>query len=122
MEKTTNNNFPVVSASILLLSIVALLFLPAYSLLLSLILIGLALIKHALSPLEKEFLWYVLVFTGGTLVEMALVNYSGAWNYATQHVMGMPIWMPLFWGNIGITIVQLYEWVKNLRSPTRNRD
>ena len=74
----------------------------------------LALINHYLSPIKKELAWYVLVLAGGAVVELALVNYAGAWSYSTKHFMGIPIWMPLFWGNIGITIIAIYEWFKNV--------
>lgn len=113
IQPFSNTTFPTVSAIILLLSIVAMLFLPSFSLALSLVLIVLALIKHHLSPLEKELLWYGVVFVGAGLVEIALVNFTGAWSYTSSFVLNIPLWAPLFWANVAITSVELYEWLKN---------
>ncbi len=113
IQPFSNTTFPIVSAIILLLSIAAMLFLPSFSLVLSLALVVLALIKHRLSPLKKELLWYGLVFFSAGLVEIALVNFTEAWSYSSSFLLNIPLWAPLFWANVAITSIELYEWLKN---------
>lgn len=77
--------------------------------LLSFLLLLIAYIKHKIIPISKELLWFILVSVGGTFVEVLLVNIAHAWSYATPHFLGIPIYMPIFWGVVGITIIVLYD-------------
>jgi hypothetical protein len=62
-----------------------------------------------LYPIKKELLWFIFICIGGSIIEILLVNYGHAWRYATPQFFGIPIWMPLFWGVVGTTIVVLYD-------------
>jgi len=73
------------------------------------ILVLIAYMKHRVIPTKRELLWFGLISVGGLVVEIILVNVANEWRYASPHIFGVPVWMPLFWGVIGTTIVPLYE-------------
>ena len=102
------NNKLFITSGILILASLFLLLLWKNSILLSILLILLAYLKHKLFPIKKELFWFLIIAIGGAVVEIILVNIGQAWNYATQHFFGIPIWMPLFWGVLGTTIVEVY--------------
>ena len=99
----------IVSIGFLVFSALSLLFLWKYAFLLSVVLLLTAYIKHRIYPIKKELLWFILLSVGGGLVEILLVQGANAWTYATPHVMGIPVWMPFFWGLVGTTIIVVYE-------------
>ena len=76
---------------------------------LSFSLVVLALLKHRVLPIRKELSWYLLILTGGALVEIVLVNIGNAWTYTNPQFLGIPIYMPLFWGVIGTAIISFYH-------------
>lgn len=100
------------SISILALSILGELFLWNKVVLFSVLLITLAYIKHLLYPIKKEFQWYILICVIGTFIEIVLINYGHGWTYSNPNVFGIPIWIPLFWGLIGTTILVIYDGFK----------
>ena len=97
------------SIGILLLSILSIYFLWRQTIVLSILLILIAFAKHKLFPITQELLWFMLIFAGGGVVEILLVNFANAWSYATSQLFGIPIWMPLFWGVVGTTIIVIYD-------------
>ncbi len=107
-NRAMNRKF-VVSAGILLFSIGALFFLWRQTWVLSILLIVVAYVKHRLYPITSELLWFALICVGGAIVEALLVNVGGAWSYASSQLFNIPIWMPLFWGVVGTTIVVMYN-------------
>ena len=66
-------------------------------------------------PIKKELLWFVLISVGGAVVEVMLVNFGQAWSYTTSQFFGIPIWMPLFWGVVGTTIIVMYDGLTNAK-------
>jgi sterol desaturase/sphingolipid hydroxylase (fatty acid hydroxylase superfamily) len=101
----------VVSTGIILLSAISILFLSSQAVLLSILLIFIAFVKHTIYPIKRELLWFVMICFGGTCIEIVLVNIGHAWSYSTPQLLGIPVWMPLFWGVVGTTIVVLYDAV-----------
>ncbi len=77
--------------------------------LVSLLFIGIGYFRHRLNPIRHEVLWCVGIGLGGGIVEMILVNIGQAWTYTTPHILGIPLYMPIFWGTIAAAIVSLYE-------------
>jgi hypothetical protein len=77
--------------------------------LLSALLLLAAYIKHRLYPIKYELLWFVLICVGGAAVEGLLVNGAEAWNYVSPQVFGIPVWMPLFWGTVGTTVIVMHD-------------
>jgi hypothetical protein len=110
-----------VSTSILLFSIMALFFLWEQPVLLSALLLVTAYVKHRLSPITSELLWFSLICIGGTIVEILLVNMGGAWSYSSSQLFNIPIWMPLFWGVVGTTIVVMYDGLTEWRARSKTK-
>jgi hypothetical protein len=79
----------------------------------SALLIALAYIKHLIFPIKREFLWYISVSVIGFIIEIILVNFGHGWTYVNPDLFGVPIWIPLFWGLVGTTIVVIYSWLQN---------
>lgn len=99
-----------VSSLLVILTASILIFFFANSyLLLSGLLVILAYLKHLLIPIKKELLWYLIIALGGAVIEVALVNGPHAWEYTYGQIFNIPIYMPLFWGVIGTSIVVMYE-------------
>jgi hypothetical protein len=99
----------IVSTSILLFSIAVLFFLWKQPVLLSVLLIITAYVKHRLYPIKSELVWFALICLGGAIVEILLVNIGGAWSYTSSQLFNIPVWMPLFWGVVGTTVVVMYD-------------
>ena len=91
-------------------------FLWQKSLFLSISLIILALLKHQLSPLKKEFIWFILIGFLGSSAE-SVVIFSGAWSYAQPQLINVPIWLPLLWGLAGTIGVTLYQGINEPAPP-----
>jgi hypothetical protein len=98
-----------ISVGVLLFATALLLFLSEYAVVLSAALLATAYVKHWLYPIEKEWAWFVLIAVAGGLAEMVLVNVAEAWSYETPHILGVPVWMPLFWGLAGTTLVVAHD-------------
>ena len=94
---------------ILACAIAALFFLWQFTWPLTLLLTTLAYIKHRLYPIAAELAWFMLICVGGSIVEIILVNGAGAWSYTSSQLLNIPVWMPVFWGLVGTTIIVLYE-------------
>jgi hypothetical protein len=103
----------VVSIGLLLLSLLGELILWNYVVVFSILLILLAYAKHKLYPIKKELQWYVLICVGGAIVEIILVNFGHGWSYSNPDFFGIPMWIPLFWGFVGTTIIVLYDGLIN---------
>lgn len=101
----------ILSLFIIVLSCAALLILSSQALILCVSLILLALIKNRYFPIKKELSWYLLVAMGSASIEIVLVNFGNAWGYSDQHLFNIPIWMPFFWANLGISIIVLYDGI-----------
>jgi len=101
---------------IILLSILCTFLFAKQAILLSIILILIAYVKHRIYPIKKELLWFLLLCIGGAAVEVLLVNSDSAWSYSTAQFFGIPVWIPLFWGVIGTTIIVLYDGFVNNNS------
>ena len=99
----------IVSMSMLLFSLLGELLLWNQSIVFSILLILLAYIKYRIYPIKKELLWYLLICVGGALVEIVLVNFGHGWSYTNPHFFGIPVWIPLFWGFVGTTIIVIYD-------------
>jgi hypothetical protein len=44
---------------------------------------------------------YLTAFVFGPLSEAWLIQ-AGAWQYATPHLLGFPLWLPFVWGNASL--------------------
>lgn len=98
-----------ISLVILLLLVVCITFLWKQALLVSILFALIAYTKHKLIPIKKELLWFSLISVGGGTTEILLVNLSHAWSYANAQFFNIPIYMPIFWGVLGTTLIVLYD-------------
>lgn len=96
-----------------MLSLVGELFLWRYVGLFSLLLIVLTYIKHRIYPIKKELLWYLLICIGGAIAEIILINFGHGWRYSNPDIFGIPLWIPLFWGLVGTTMLVIYDALIN---------
>ncbi len=46
---------------------------------------------------------------GSAVIEIILVNVGHAWTYTTSQFLGIPLYMPIFWGLLGSTVISLYQ-------------
>lgn len=102
-----------IAVGMLILSILSLILLWKQATILSILYIIYAYTKHRLCPIKKELLWFVFVCLGGAIVEIMLVNISHAWSYSNSQLLGIPLYMPLFWGVVGTTIIVIYNELLN---------
>jgi hypothetical protein len=102
-----------VSMSLLLLSLLGELLLWNHVAIFSILLMFLAYAKHKMYPIKKELLWYVLICVGGAIVEFILVNFGHGWSYTSPDFFGIPIWIPIFWGLVGTTVIVIYDGLIN---------
>lgn len=75
----------------------------------SAIVAGMLLVKRDLATTVAGLLMGVL----GPLAEMRAVG-AGAWTFTNPHFEGLPAWMFLVWGCIGIFVASLYEFLRVL--------
>ncbi len=101
------------SVGIVILSLLGELFLWNQVALFVTLLVLLAFLKHKIYPIKKELLWYVLISIGGAIVEIILVNFGHGWRYSNPNFFGIPIWIPLFWGLLGTTVIVIYDGLNN---------
>lgn len=111
----------VISLSILIISVGAIFFLWEQAWLLSALFVVIAYAKHKVYPIKAELLWFSLICVGGAIAEALLVNIAGAWSYSSTQLFNVPIWMPLFWGVVGVTIVVMYDGLAEGRSQRAKR-
>lgn len=103
----------IISVFILLFSNLCTFFLSKHALMLAIVFIVIAYIKHRTYPIKKELLWFTSIFVGGPMVEIILVNFSKAWSYSDPQLFGIPIWIPFYWGLMGTTLIVSYEGLTN---------
>ena len=49
------------------------------------------------------------IFALSGFIAEAIAVYGGAWIYAEQHVLSLPLWLPLVWGSVGVASIRLVE-------------
>lgn len=56
---------------------------------------------------RMQCIFFIVGFFG--FVAEALVVTSGAWIYDTQHLLGLPLWLPILWGSVGVATACLSD-------------
>jgi hypothetical protein len=93
---------------IVLIAIIAVYSLWKYPILLICVLIVMALFKHRIFPLKREYIMYVISAAVGSISE-SIIMFGGPWSYAQATIVNFPIWLPFLWGLAGITGISLYQ-------------
>jgi hypothetical protein len=71
-------------------------------------------------PNASSVVVYATAFVFGPLAE-ALSITTGAWEYDSNNLLGVPIWLPFVWGNAGLFIQNMAELWKSLLAPRTSR-
>jgi hypothetical protein len=89
-----------------------------------LVLIALLIVTGAtifrIRPSRTSVVVYVTAFAFGPAAE-AMAIYTGAWTYASDNVLGFPVWLPFVWGNAALFIYNTAELWKSLFLQSTSR-
>ncbi len=97
------------SLIVIIFATLSILFLHGFTVMLSILLLVISLTKHYFYPIKKEALWFGVLFFGGALAEILLVNFAHAWFYTNPQFYGIPVYMPIYWGLLGTTLIVMYD-------------
>jgi uncharacterized membrane protein YoaT (DUF817 family) len=75
---------------------------------------------HAIRPSATNVVVYMTGFVFGPLAEAVSIS-TGAWEYDTTHLLGVPVWLPFVWGNAALFIQNMAELWKSLLTPEPSR-
>ncbi len=70
------------------------------------------------SPVILE-IWIKAGVTGAILE--IFITLLGVWSYQKSLFVGIPLWLPLFWGNIAIVIIKEFELHKKIEERNARR-
>jgi len=59
-------------------------------------------------------IFFILVLISGPAAEATAIHF-GTWRYEDPFFFGVPIWLPLVWGNAGLYIVRLWSFIDSHR-------
>jgi hypothetical protein len=92
-----------------------------YPVALTAVLIAAGVAIYALRPSRTSACIYVVGFVFGPLAE-GLAIQTGAWEYASPSVLGIPVWLPFVWGNAALFIQNTADIGKAIfaRDPARS--
>ena len=80
------------------------------TLLLSLTLLILAVLKHRISPINNELLWFLIIAVWGTFSEILIMKFGNRpWVYAEPIILDIALWTPLLWGLAAIIFITLHQ-------------
>jgi hypothetical protein len=71
-------------------------------------------------PNASSVVVYATAFVFGPAAEAASIT-TGAWEYDSNNLLGVPIWLPFVWGNAGLFIQNMAELWKSLLAPRTSR-
>lgn len=77
---------------------------------------------YRIRPIATSIVVYMTGFVFGPLAEALSIS-TGAWEYDTTHLLGVPVWLPFVWGNAALFIQNMAELWKSLLTarPARVR-
>jgi hypothetical protein len=79
-----------------------------------------ALAIHTIRPTATNVVVYMTGFVFGPIAEAVSIS-TGAWEYDTAHLLGVPVWLPFVWGNAALFIQNMAELWKSLLVPESAR-
>jgi uncharacterized membrane protein YoaT (DUF817 family) len=79
-----------------------------------------ALAIHTIRPTATNLVVYMTGFVFGPIAEAVSIS-TGAWEYDTAHLLGVPVWLPFVWGNAALFIQNMAELWKSLLVPESAR-
>lgn len=72
----------------------------------SVLVVGVLVLLWTQSFSRESVLMFLVVGILGFFAESLVVT-NGAWVYQSQHLLGLPVWLPLLWGSVGIVSIRL---------------
>jgi hypothetical protein len=75
---------------------------------------------YKIRPNAASIVVYMTGFVFGPLAEAVSIS-TGAWEYDTTHLLGVPVWLPFVWGNAALFIQNMAELWKSLLAPSSGR-
>ncbi len=63
------------------------------------------------NPTRTYLIVFAVSFVLGTASEMVAIHY-GLWSYRDVFFKGVPVYLPFVWGNAGLYILSVYNFVK----------
>jgi hypothetical protein len=77
------------------------------------VLIVLSVLMFLVEPKGSNAILYFFGFIFGPVSEAIAVHF-GTWNYTLPLVVGIPMWLPLVWGDCGLYIVRAKALIDDL--------
>jgi hypothetical protein len=74
----------------------------------------------AIRPNASSVVVYATAFVFGPAAEAVSIT-TGAWEYDSNNLLGVPVWLPFVWGNAGLFIQNMAELWKSLLAPRTSR-
>jgi hypothetical protein len=71
-------------------------------------------------PTASTAVVYLTGFVFGPAAEAVSIT-TGAWEYDSTFVFGVPVWLPFVWGNAALFIQNMAELWKSLLAPVSSR-
>jgi hypothetical protein len=112
MKKETKNFLLICPLTLLTLIIPS--FLWSNQILSSVLLILVGLLMLSIDWRYKNLVFYLVVLISAPMAE-AIAIYFGAWTYTRPVFIGIPIWLFFVWGNAGLYVVKLKEFIFSLK-------
>jgi hypothetical protein len=75
---------------------------------------------YKIRPNATSIVVYMTGFVFGPLAEAASIS-TGAWEYDTTLLLGVPVWLPFVWGNAALFIQNMAELWKSLLTAGATR-
>ena len=116
--KTISNGFIVATAALATLFSTMLLWQNPSLLMFVLALVAIALIIHMRE--KRMIAIYFFGFFLGPVTEVASI-YTGAWQYATPVIFGIPLWLPFVWGCASVVIASAHSILSRKETPGTSR-
>ncbi len=72
----------------------------------TIVLVGLSVLMFLVEPKRANLLLYFFGFIFGPIAEAIAICF-GAWHYTYPFLIGIPLWLPLVWGDCGLYIIRV---------------
>ena len=79
------------------------------ALILIIVILVLAIIKHKFTPIKHEIIWFIITGFIGAGGESIIMRLSGVWTYTSPQLINIPYWLPFLWGFAGVVGISLYQ-------------
>jgi hypothetical protein len=103
--KLISNKVLLLCSIVGLIEIVLVTYFYESTILLTVLLLGCVAVLFLLVGWSKTSIRIFLILAFSGFLAEAIVVQNGAWTYATQHFLLLPVWLPLLWGSVGLAML-----------------